>query len=313
MTKRILVTGGAGFIGAALCHELAESGYEVSIFDVRKTDASRFQQISGDIRDPAAVRRAVGSCEIVFHLAGLVGTCYLGTRAGEAIDVNIHGAINVFEAAKASGAFVVNVGLNPEWLNAYMISKKAAMRFGLMYFQMFDTQIVTLELTHVYGPGQPTGPYRKAIPTFIVKSLANEHIHVYGSGDRMMDCVFVDDAARALRLAAERPDIAGKVVRVSSGMRISVLDLAYKIRELAGSASEIQLTPMRPGEPDEISAVEDLEPEPHSRTLLGWHPEIEFDKGLQQTIDWYGSPLAAIELAGRTRRNLEIERSLVEV
>jgi UDP-glucose 4-epimerase len=313
MTKRVLVTGGTGFIGAALCHELAENGYEVSIFDIRKAKPNRFHQTIGDIRDAAAVRRAVDSCETVFHLAGLVGTCYLGTRASEAIDVNVHGAVNVFEAAKASGAFVVNVGLNPEWLNAYMISKKAAMRFGLMYFQMFDTRIVTVELTHVYGPGQPTGPYRKAIPTFIVKSLRNEPIQVYGSGERMMDCVFVDDAARALRLAAERPDIAGKVARVSSGTRISVLDLAYKIREFAGSTSEIQLAPMRPGEPAEISATEAIEPEPHAKTLLGWEPEIEFDKGLQNTIDWYGSSLGIAGVASRTRRNLAIERSLVEV
>ncbi len=303
MSKRILVTGGAGFIGAELCHELAANGYEVVSFDRRESCVAGIHQIIGDIRDAEAVRDAVKPCDLIVHLAGLVGTCYLDTRSRDAIEVNIHGALNVFEAAKTSGAFVVNIGLSPEWPNAYMITKKAAMRFGLMYHHMFGARIVTLELTHVYGPGQPTGPYRKAIPTFIVNALRNEPLRVFGSGQRIMDCMFVADAARALRLAVETPEISGAVVRVSSGQRISVLNLAHKIRDRVGSTSQICVEPMRSGEPAEIAIEEDFEPSPHAKTLLGWAPQVEFNDGLRDTIAWYDSSFAAgeprrAELAG---------------
>jgi nucleoside-diphosphate-sugar epimerase len=220
-------------------------------------------------------------------LAGLLGTCYLGTVVGDAVDVNIHGAVNVFEAAKRSGAYVVNIGLNPEWLNAYMITKKAAMRFGCMYHQMFGTRIVTLEVTHVYGPGQPTGPYRKAIPTFVVKALQNEPLQVYGTGERLMDCVYVDDAAHALRLAADTPAVAGLVLRVSSGEKISVANLASKVRDLTGSKSEIRFGAMRSGEPAAIAPDESFEVEPHARTVLNWKPETLLEDGLRKTIDFY--------------------------
>jgi UDP-glucose 4-epimerase len=287
--SKVLVTGGNGFIGRHLCAQLMTNGHEVIVYDRRKPPMEVSAFVEGDIRDASAVAKAVEPCEVVFHLAGLLGTCYLGTVVGDAVDVNIHGAVNVFEAAKRSAAYVVNIGLNPEWLNAYMITKKAAMRLGCMYHQMFGTKIVTLEVTHVYGPSQPTGPYRKAIPTFIVKALQNEPLEVYGTGERLMDCIYVDDAAHALRLAAETPVVAGQVLRVSSGERISVANLASKVRDLTGSTSEIRLATMRSGEPAAIAPDESVEVEPHARTVLNWKPQIRLEEGLRKTIDFYRS------------------------
>jgi UDP-glucose 4-epimerase len=291
---RVLVTGGGGFIGSRVCAELAARGHDVRIFDRSGPDMPAAGSIKGDIRDRAAVFGAIAHCDAVVHLAGLLGTCYLETVVGEAVDVNIGGAVNVFEAAKKSGAYVVNIGLSPEWLNAYMITKKAATRFGCMFHRMFGTRIVTLEVTHVYGPGQPLGPYRKAIPTFITRALANQPLEVYGTGDRLMDCIYVDDAARCIRLAVESQAGAGQVLHVSSGERISVNALASKIRDLTGSTSEIKHVTMRPGEPAEIAPDENVEVAPHAKTALGWEPEIRLDQGLQETIVHYRSNQATI-------------------
>jgi UDP-glucose 4-epimerase len=215
--KRVLVTGGSGFIGRHLCEELLEHGYEVIVFDRNPPPSRRYQIHQADIRDSCAVREAVSGCDGVFHLAGLVGTGYLETRTREAVEVNIQGTLNVFEAAREFDTYVINIGLVPAWANAYMITKKTAARFGEMFHGVFGTRITTIEFTHAYGPGQPTGPYRKAIPNFINRALLEEPLEVFGSGERLMDCVYAQDAAHALRLAAEEEAGIGRVIQVSSG------------------------------------------------------------------------------------------------
>jgi UDP-glucose 4-epimerase len=283
---KALVTGGGGFIGCYLCQELLDNGYDVTVLDHNKPVNLPVKFLKGDIFNAELLNQTTSNCDVVFHLAGRLGTDYLCNFVVEAVNVNVIGSVNIFEAAKTFGFKVVNTGLIPEWDNPYMITKKATMRFGRMYYKEFGTDITTLEVTHVYGPGQRLEPYHKAIPTFIVKALNGDPLEIYGSGQKYMDCIYVEDIAKSLRLAAESPKVSGQVFQVGSGERIKVIDLAYKIITLTSSKSSIVFRPMRHGEPDTNESFVDIDLK-KCEQLFGWKPSIKFNDGLLKTIEWY--------------------------
>ncbi|KAF0120377.1 MAG: UDP-glucose 4-epimerase [bacterium] len=144
-----------------------------------------------------------------------------------------------------------------------------------------------MEVTHVYGPGQRTEPYRKAIPNFIVRALRGEALEVYGSGQKYMDCLYVEDCAKALRLAAESPKVNGKVFQVESGEKIKVVDLALKIISLTNSKSILRSSlPMRHGEPDEDDSSANVNSAEFSRSF-----DWSLNEGLLKAIEWYSKHL----------------------
>jgi len=289
--KKALITGGSGFIGSHLSQELINNGYKVTVFDHHKPKNSCLEFIEGDIKDAALLENSVKNQQVVFHLAGMLGTEYLCEFVREAIEVNILGTVNVFEAAKKCGVKVINTGLDPEWDNPYMITKKAAMRLGRMYYKEFGADITTLEVAHVYGPGQRIEPYHKAIPTFIMKSLRGEPLDIYGSGQKYMDCIYVEDIARALRLAGESPKVAGKVFKVGGGESIKVVDLALKIISLTKSKSKLRFLPMRRGEPEKNECSADIKLNDYLQ-IIDWKPRNSLEDGLIKTIEWYSKNLA---------------------
>lgn len=284
--KKVLITGGSGFIGNYLCQELLNHGYHITVLDCHKPNSSLVKFMKGDIREFELLRSTIKSCDIVFHLAGMLGTEYLCDKAQEAIDININGSVNVFEAAKAFSVKVINTGVIPEWDNPYMITKKATMRLGKMYHDVFKVDITTLEFSHVYGPGQRIEPYRKAIPNFIVRALKNEPLEIYGSGQKYMDCIYVEDAAKALRLASESAHVSGKVFQIGSGENIKVVDLAHKIISLTNSKSPLKFLPMRRGEPEENGSFVAVDLR-EWLLFFNWKPKTSLEEGLSRTIEWY--------------------------
>jgi UDP-glucose 4-epimerase len=283
---KALITGGSGFLGSFLIDELLVYGYDITVFDLNPPSNDHVTFFRGNIEDNEAVQRAISSNDVVFHLAGVLGTSYLLDKAQKSVDVNIGGTLNVYDAVKETDKKIVNIGLFPEWDNTYMITKKAAMRFGRMYADIFGVSITTLELTHVYGPKQSVAPYFKAIPTFVTQALANKPLTVFGKGDKWMDLLYVKDAARAIRMAAEQPDLKGHVLAVGSGNRVHVIDLAKIILQMTGSASELVFAPMRLGEPTQDTTEITVDTNVLSN-VLGWKPLIGLDDGLLETIDWY--------------------------
>jgi UDP-glucose 4-epimerase len=284
--KKALVTGGSGLIGNYLCKELLNNRYDVTVFDHRQPANPEVKFIKGDILQMQLLTDAIKDSEVIFHLAGMLGTDYLCEYVREAIEVNIVGSVNVFEAAKTAGVKVINTGLIPEWDNAYMITKKAVMRFGKMYHREFGTDITTLEVTHVYGPGQRVEPYHKAIPTFINRALKGEVLDIYGAGQKYMDCFYVEDMATAIRLSSESPFVSGKVLQLGSGEGLKVVELARKIVSLTNSKSSLRHCKMRHGEPDEDDSLGNIDVESY-RKLLDWKPPTKLDDGLLKTIEWY--------------------------
>lgn len=284
--KKVLITGGNGLIGNYLYQELLNHNYDITVFDHHEPRSPLVKFIKGDIREFKLICKSLEGIDTVFHLAGILGTDYLCDKTQEAIDMNLKGSVNIFESAKATGAKVINIGLIPEWDNPYMITKKAAMRLGRMYHDIFKVDITTLELSHVYGPGQRVEPYRKAIPNFIVRALNNEPLEIYGSGQKYMDCIYVKDTACALRLVCESDQVSGKVFQLGSGKGIKVTDLAKRIISLTSSKSQLKFIPMRCGEPEDngtFTAVDLNE----WLLFFNWKPKTSLDEGLIETIRWY--------------------------
>jgi UDP-glucose 4-epimerase len=218
----------------------------------------------------------------------VLGTGYLVERAREAVEVNLLGALNVYDLAREFGARVVNVGLLPDWPTSYMITKKAATSFGIMYHRELGVDVRTLELANVYGPRQRLGPYFKAVPTFIAHAVRGTPLSIFGSGFGVLDCVYVDDVARALRLLGEAPGLGGAVVPFGSGLGVTVNELAARVVQLAASSSAIVHLPMRAGEPDAPPA-ETIRGVDLSTWLahVNWRPTTTLDDGLLCTLAWY--------------------------
>ncbi len=285
---RALITGGGGFIARHLASELRDGGYDVVLFGMERPPSDALSFVRGDIRHIEELLAAARGADVLFHLAGAIGTEYLVERAHEAVDVNINGTLNVYEVARRLEIAVVDVGVIPNWPSPYMITKKAAASFGYMYHRAFGTDVRILELSHVYGPGQRVEPYFKAVPTFITRALRNEPLTIFGRGRRLMDCLFVEDAARGLRLTGECSALSGRSVTLGTGRVITVLGLAQLVIRLTESRSPIEFAPMRMGEPDDITedaaGAVDLA---HWESMFSWRPCTRLQDGLKKTIEYY--------------------------
>ncbi len=302
---KILVTGGSGFIGRQLAATLSRQGHVVRTFDAVARAGSELQSpsaevthIRGALEDADAVVAAANGCDLVYHLGGLVGTDWLLEQPHRAVAANIEGTLNVLEAARSVGCRMVNASLRPRWANSYMITKQAATQFCEMYGREFKSDVLTVRLPHVYGPGQRWLPARKVVPNFVRAALRAQPITVYGTGTQPLDLLYVDDAVRALQLAASSALTCGACIDVSSMQDISLLELAYRVGRACDQSVTIRMAPGRKGESQSLSDF------PRAATatgnsIVGFEPQIGLDEGLERTIAWMRSVIAQeVEIAG---------------
>lgn len=290
--KRILVTGGQGFIGSHLVDLLLEKGHSVTVYD-RKDERVSFPQwkevrfFLGDIRDSEAISDAISHHDAVFNLAGLLGTSEMVTTPREGVEANILGALNVYEAVRKHGKKCVQITVgNYTWLNTYAITKYTAERFALMYNQEYGTKIVVVRGLNVYGPRQKHAPIRKVVPNFVLRALKNETIEVFGEGNQLLDMIYVRDTAKILWVALELDHkVYDQTIEAGSGKPVTANHLAEIIIKAAKSKSQIKYLPMRTGEP----AGSVTKADPKTLEPLNWRPEdfTPLEKGLAETIEWY--------------------------
>jgi UDP-glucose 4-epimerase len=291
---KVLVTGGAGFIGSATVSELRNRGHEPVIFG--RTQRPGTESILGDVRDATAVTEAVAHADAVIHLAGVLGTAETIWNPRPAAETNILGGINVLEACSQYQAPLVNIAVGNHFENStYSITKTAVERFVKMYATFRDLPACNVRAYNVYGPGQSVAqPYgssrvRKIIPSFITRALHGEPIQVYGDGSQVMDMIYITDAARCLVQALEKGPANGTVYHAGTGRRTTVSQIAgavsYEVRQQAGIDARIKWLPMRPGETPgsevlaEVRSVEILGINPQDFTLLS--------DGLVSTVGYY--------------------------
>ncbi|HNW75226.1 MAG TPA: NAD-dependent 4,6-dehydratase LegB [Bacteroidales bacterium] len=314
--KKVLVTGGAGFIGSHLVEKLVEKGCEVRVL-VHYNSFNRWGWIdylpaaikekidifTGDIRDPNGVKEAMKGCGIVFHLAALIGIPYSYHSPDTYVDTNIKGTLNILQAARQLGVgrivhtstseiygtaqFVPITELHPvNPQSPYAATKASADFLALTFFRSFNTPVAIVRPFNTYGPRQSA---RAIIPTIITQLLGGNGKITLGAVTPTRDLNYVKDTAQGFIQAAESEFALGEVVNLGSNHEISVGDLAHKIASLMGKEITIESSGdrIRP----EKSEVERLwASNRKAKDLLDWQPLFDLESGLKETIKWFSMP-----------------------
>lgn len=296
---RVLVTGGSGFIGTYVVENLLERGITPVIFDHAKhnnlnKDAEIFV---GDTRDSTAVHEAVAVTDGVIHLAGVLGTSETISNPQPAVETNIIGGLNIFQAARFYDKKVSYIAVGNYWMNnSYSITKDTVERFAWMFNRELGTKISVTRALNAYGPRQKSEPVRKIMPNLILPALKGDDIIVYGDGSQVMDMVFVPDVADVLVRAllvdhgqylyspVEGENLAPKF-DIGTGRKTTVQEIAQMVVDKVGSGRIVNV-PMRKGEPEKSVVLGD--PSTLKPLYNGEVPNLmPLETGIDITIEYY--------------------------
>lgn len=297
---KVLVTGGAGFIGSHIAEYFAGAGDTVKILDNFATGFLKnipknknIEFIQGDICDPSLVEKVISGIDYVYHEAALVSVPLSCERPAEAFQINTLGTLNILQACvkagvdkfiTASSAAVYGNNpilpkqetMYPEPASPYAISKLDGEYLAQMFYKDHGLRTTCLRYFNVYGLRQdPKSPYAAVIPIFFERAKAGKDLLIYGDGLQSRDFVHIKDVVRANVAALEHGD--GQVFNVAMGKSITVLELAQNIIELTSSSSKIVYAPPRAGDVRDSKA--DV-----SKISGWWKGEIELQEGLKTLI-----------------------------
>lgn len=289
MTDKLLILGGDGFIGGHMADEALSRGMEVTIFDqCQHGHRPGVDVFMGDIRDPAAVRTAMTSAHYVINLAAILGTQETIRTATHCVEVNLIGTLNFLEACIPSDFHQVQgvqIGIGNYWMDSpYPITKRAALSFVRMFNKELGTRVAMVRAMHAYGERQKHEPVQKIVPTFIMQALRGKPLTVYGDGWQVVDMIYVGDLAKILLDACTGSNVDyDHIYQAGLGRQLTVNQVAEEIIKAAGSSSEIEHLPMRPGEEENAVITAD------TKTLegLGDYNFVPFETGIKQVVEWY--------------------------
>ncbi|HSP42298.1 MAG TPA: NAD-dependent epimerase/dehydratase family protein [Luteolibacter sp.] len=301
---KILVTGGAGFIGSHIVEFHQNRANEIRVLDNlrsgyrRNLDGLSHTFIEGSVTDRALVREAVRGVDYVFHLAALVSVPESMEKPLECVDINVRGLLHVMEESAAAGVrklvFASSAAvygdnpevpkvetMTPEPKSPYAITKLD----GEYYLDLFQREgrleSAALRFFNVFGPRQdPKGAYAAAVPIFIEKAVRGEDLTVFGDGGQTRDFIYVKDIVGALAFAAETSGVTG-VFNAGYGSQITINELAEKIIASAASSSRVVHAAVRPGDVRHSRASAD------KLMAAGWQPRHTLDEGLAATFDFF--------------------------
>ena len=313
---RILVTGGAGFIGSHLAEELLRRGHEVWALDDLSTGRlenlatfereQRFRLIQGNVMEPELVQGLVAQCDRVFHLAAAVGVKYVLENPLRALLTNIRGTEVVLEAAQmyrrkvllTSSSEVYGKGVSVPFSEdddrligpthklrwSYASGKAVDECLAHAYYQQHRLPVTIVRCFNTCGPRQSSA-YGMVIPSMVQRALAGEPIQVYGDGQQSRCFSAVSDVVRAMLLLADSPEAEGHVFNAGSDEEVTVGELARRIKRLCQSDSPIELVPY---EQVYGSSFEDMRrrvPDLRKiRRVVGFRPQVSLDQLLELTI-----------------------------
>jgi UDP-glucose 4-epimerase len=300
--SRVLVTGGAGFIGANLLRQL-DSSHDVRVLDnlVRGSrdllPADRdIDVVVGDIRDPEAVKRAMDGMDLVIHLAAFGSVVESVTDPVENFEINVRGTFEMLRGAADAGVerFVfastggaimgdqeppIDEHSLPWPISPYGASKLCGEAYMHAFAGSFGIRPVALRFANVYGP---YSAHKKGVITrFIRAALAGGTFEIFGDGQASRDFLHVDDLCRGIVAAADS-ELSDEVLHLASEKETTINELARLILDLVGSDVEIVHHPKRPGEVERNFARAD-----RAREVLGWEPQLSLREGMAGTIEWF--------------------------
>ena len=301
---RVLVTGGAGFVGSHLVETLINSGASVVVLDDLSTGKmenidhvkGRCEVVIDDVRKRSVLER-IGKVDIIFHEAA---RALLPSFEDPNLDlqVNTGGTINILEMARKWDAKVIHASTgsvygNPVKLpisenhplkpiSPYAISKLAAEIYCNFYFREYSLFVVCLRYFNVYGPRQAISEEMGVIPIFVSRALAKKPPVIFGDGKQTRDFTHVSDVVNANLLAAATEEAKGKTVNIGTGTEISILDLASVILRLCNCGLNPVFSDPKPGDIRRLVADISL-----AKEIMGYAPEVPLKKGILDYISWY--------------------------
>jgi len=300
-----LVTGGGGFIGSHLVEALLRSGQTVRVADnfvtgVRENVPSTVDLVEGDLADLDVARRAVAGCDYVLHQAAIPSVPRsvndpIGTHRA-----NVDATLQVLVAARDAGvrrlvfaasssvygdaaALPKREDMRPNPLSPYALQKLVCEQYCRIFTTLYGLETVCTRYFNVFGPRQqPGSPYSGVISLFIEALAAGRPPMIHGDGKQTRDFTYVADVVHAVLACCEAPDVAGEVINVAAGGRISLLDLIAALQGIL--ATDVGPTFGPPREGDIRDSQADIY---KARKLLGFEPGVSLEKGLQETVAWY--------------------------
>ncbi len=308
--KRVLITGGAGFIGSHLAEDLVKGGYQVKILDdfsagnvnniLPLFNYKNFKMVRGSVTDKELVTKAMSDIDVVFHLAAQVHVDRSIIEPRHTFDVNTLGTLNVLDAALEQNTELIAYAstsevygsakyvpmnedhpLNPA--SPYAASKAAADRLCFSYYNTYKLPVVIVRCFNTYGPRQKDTGYAAAIPKFIRRALAKLPPVIYGDGKQTRDYMYIKDAVNAYKLVLNSfENLLGKAVNFGSGKETSILELVQKILQLNGNHSSPIHASKRTGEVARLCADTTL-----AKRELNFVPQYDLEMGLKEFLRWY--------------------------
>jgi len=311
---RILVTGGAGFIGSHLTERLIELGHEVVVLDDLSTGREenmahlqgRCRFVKGSITDLQLLRELMPGIEVVFHQAALGSVPRSVEDPMTTHEVNITGTFNVLLAAKEAGVERVVYAASssaygdtptlpkvetmlPQPLSPYAVSKLVGEYYCQVFTRVYGLPTVSLRYFNVFGPRQnPHSQYAAVIPKFITAALKGEPLTVYGDGEQSRDFTYIENVVQANLLAMQSERAVGKVYNVACGGRYTLNELIWHLQGILGKQLEVQYLPPRAG--DVRHSMASIEAAQHD---LGYRVLVDFEEGLRRTVEWYHASINA--------------------
>jgi len=302
---KILVTGGAGFIGSNLCIKLLSDGHQIRVLDdlsngsTSNLDLTKIDFVEGSILDTSLLGKVVRDVDSVVHLAALGSVPRSIQDPKSSIEVNFTGTLNVLEALKdrktpmifsSSSSLYGESKVLPrvettaaEPRSPYAVSKLAAESLVSAYYHSYGIPTLSFRFFYVYGPRQSFGhPYAAAIPIFFESLLKEEPIKIFGDGEQVRDFTYVDFVTDAISDAIEKRIYSSTAVNLGSASKISINALVSLICKITSKTPKIEHLPERNGDVRNSYA--------NNKKLLDLFPllsSIDIEAGLQKTYDWY--------------------------
>lgn len=316
LVKRILVTGGAGFLGSHLCEHLLDQGHEVicvdNFFTGRRANISHllsnplFELLRHDITFPLYVE-----VDEIYNLACPASPIHYQFDPVQTTKTSVHGAINVLGLAKRIKAKILQAStsevygdpdvhpqeesywgrVNPIGVRScYDEGKRCAETLFFDYYRQHNLRIKIARIFNTYGPRMHPNDGR-VVSNFIVQALENKAITIYGDGMQTRSFCYIDDLIEAMIKIMDTPDSFTGPVNIGSPMEFTILELAKTVTELTGSNSQIEFKPLPQDDPKQRQPDINL-----AREMLDWEPKVSLEEGLQKTIDYFRNIISELRL-----------------
>jgi nucleoside-diphosphate-sugar epimerase len=306
--KRVLVTGGAGFIGSHIVDSLLARGCRVRVIDNLITGTKqnlchcldKIEFIQDDIRNAQALDKALEGIDLISHQAALRSVPKSVSNPLEYHQVNVTASLDLYLKAKdkgierivyASSSSVYGERENfPEKesdpvypYSPYAATKLHAEQYGYIFTHMYGLDVVSLRYFNVYGPRQSLeDEYSVVIPKFTISLLNAKSVPIYDDGEQERDFTYIDDIVDANIKAFTQEGIGGQTFNIANGKPHSVNYLFKKLQELTGNYQVAEYLQPRPGDVRKTHALSSK-----AKELLGWEPKICFEEGLRRTVEWF--------------------------